>query len=77
LSVNLIVSSYKVSSSIKVEFNLNIIQDDVTLAVVPAIAFFTVPGVFDSVYVCVVDVCSWFELVECVCVVGVGVDEVC
>jgi len=40
-------------------------------------AFFAVPGVFNSVFVCIMDVSSWFELVEHVCEVGVSVDEEC
>ena len=77
MSVNLIVSSYEVSFAIEVEFDLNIVQDDIASVVVPAMAFFAVPGVFNGVSVCIVDVSSWFELVEHVCEVGVGADEEC
>jgi len=77
LSVNLIVSSYEVPSSIEIEFDLHFIQDDVPLAMVPAMVFFAVPGVFGCVSVCVVGLCSWFELVEHMCEVGVGADERC
>ena len=57
--------------------DLNVVQDDTASAVVPAMVFFAVPGVFGCVSVCIVGVCSWLELIECVCEVGVGADERC
>jgi len=77
LSINLIVSSYEVPSSVEVEFDLHFIQGDVPLVVVPAIVFFAVPAVFVHVSVCEVDLCPWYKLVVRVCEVGVGADEGC
>ena len=57
--------------------DLDVVQDDTSSVVVPAMVFFAVPGVFVCVSVCIVDVCSWLELVEHVCEVGVGADERC
>ena len=57
--------------------DLDVIQDDTVSAVVPAMVFLAVPGVFGRVSVCIVGACPWFELVECVCEVGVGADERC
>jgi len=55
----------------------NVIQADAISAVVPAGFLSAEVVVFVCVSVCEVDPCSWFELVECVCEVGVGVDEGC
>jgi len=60
-----------------VQCNLDVVQGDTALAVVSAMVFFTVPGVFSHVSVCKVDACPWLELVECVCEVGVGADKRC
>jgi len=60
-----------------VQCNLDAIQGDVASVVVSAMFFFAVEGVFEGVSVCIVDVSSWFELVERVCEVGVSVDEEC
>jgi len=60
-----------------IQCNLDVIQDAVLSAVVPAMVFLAVVLVFGGVSVCEVDVSPWFELVECMCGVGVGADEGC
>jgi len=77
LGIDYIVSAFKVSLWVIVQCDLDVVQDVIPSVVVPAMAFFAVPGVFDCVSVCIVDACSWLELVECVCEVGVGADEGC
>jgi len=77
MSVNSVVSALEVSMLIILKCDLNVVQDDTASVMVPAMVFFAVPGVFGCVSVCIVDVCSWLELVEHMCEVGVGADERC
>jgi len=77
MSVNSVVSALEVSMLVVPKGDLDVIQDVTTSAVVPAMVFFAVPGVFYCVSVCIVGVYSWFELIEHVCEVGVGADERC
>jgi len=72
-----VVSTLEVSLFVIVECDLNVVQGDTISMVVSAIAFLTVPVMFVGVSVCKVDTCSWFELIICMCEVGVGVDERC
>jgi len=76
-SVDQVVSTHKVSVHVIIQCNLDIVQGAIPSAVVPAIGFLAVEGVFGGVSVCEVDASPWLELVECVCGVGVGADEGC
>ena len=77
MSMDFILSTFKVSLHVVFQFDLDVVQGAVLSAVVPAIVFLAVPIGFARVSVCEVDLSPWFELVVCVCVEGVGVDEGC
>jgi len=73
--MDFVVSAFKVSLRVVMQFDLDVIQCTVLSAMVPAIVFLTVPIMFVRVSVCVVDLCPWYEFVVRVCVEWVGADE--
>ena len=77
MSMDFILSTFKVSLHVVFQFDLDVVQGAVLSAVVPAIVFLAVPVVFVRVSVCEVDLCPWYELIVHVCVEGVGADEGC
>jgi len=54
-----------------------VVQGVAISAMVPTGFLFAVVLVFVHVSVSIMDLCSWFELVECMCEVGIGADEGC
>ena len=67
MSMDFILSAFKVSLCVVFQFDLNVVQGAVLSMVVPAIVFFAEPVVFVHVSECVVDSCPWCELIVRVC----------
>jgi len=65
--MDFILSTFKVSLHVVFQFDLDVVQGAVLSAVVPAIVFLAVPGVFVRVSVREVDSCPWCELIVRVC----------